>query len=242
LKISELVKKTNVSKETIHYYIREGALPKPRKSGKNTADYGEETIEQIQLIKDLQENFFLPLSEIKKIIKQQKKHSLVDKVKFSFMTKNVRSVDQISFKTITGRNNFIKATGMSEHWLDKMEEWGIITPEIQEDCRIYSSDNVTIGKLIVDMGHLGFGPKDGYNPKDLKLYADFVKNIVLPTHMNFLKDHLHLLTSLEFQEKGIRLVEAVGLFFYHIYRKTVKEEIIRILNTIDEKNEKSGKA
>ncbi len=241
MKISELVKKTNVSKETIHYYIREGALPKPRKSGKNTADYDEETIEQIQLIKDLQENFFLPLSEIKKIIKQQKKHSLVDKVKFRFLTKNVRPVDQISFNTITGRDNFMKATGLSEKWLDQMEAWGIITPETQDDCLIYSFDNVTIGKLIVDMGHLGFGPKDGYNPEDLKLYADFVKHVVLPTQMNFLKDHLHLLTSSEFQEKGIRLVEAVGLFFYHMYRKTVKEEIIRILNTIDEKNETSGK-
>lgn len=241
MKISELVEKTNVSKETIHYYIREGALPKPRKSGKNTADYDEETIEQIQLIKDLQENFFLPLSEIKKIIKQQKKHSLVDKVKFSFLTKNVRPVDQISFSTITGRDNFMKATGLSEKWLDKMEEWGVITPEVQDKGLIYSSDNVTIGKLIVDMGHLGFGPKDGYNPENLKLYTDFVKNVVLPTHMNFLKDHLHLLTSSEFQEKGIRLVETTGLFFYHIYRKTVKEEIIRIVNTIDEKNEKPGK-
>ncbi|MCK7503172.1 MAG: MerR family transcriptional regulator [Desulfobacterales bacterium] len=165
MKISELVKRTNVSKETIHYYIREGALPKPRKSGKNTADYDEETIEQIQLIKNLQENFFLPLSEIKKILKQQKKHSLSDKIKFKFLTKNVRPVDQISFNTITGGDSFIKATGISEKWLDKMEEWGVITPESQDDCLIYSSDNVTIGKLIVNMGHLGFGPKDGYNPE-----------------------------------------------------------------------------
>jgi hypothetical protein len=131
---------------------------------------------------------------------------------------------------------------MTEKWLDKMEEWKIITPEIQDECLIYSSDNVTIGKLIVDMELLGFGPKDGYSPDNLKLYADVVNNVVLPTHMNFLKDHLHLLTFSEFQEKGIKLVEALGLFFYHLYRKMVKEEIIRIVNTIDQKNEKSGKA
>jgi len=239
VKISELVKRTNVSKETIHYYIREGALPKPRKSGRNIADYDESMVEQIGLIKDLQENFFLPLSEIKKIIKQRKKHSLADKVKFGFLTKYVRPVDQIFFSTVTGRDNFLKETGLSEKWLSKMEQWGIITPETQNGTMIYSSDNVTIGKLIVDMGRLGFGPRDGYDPENLKLYADFVKNVILPTHMNFLREHTDLLMSPDFREKGIRLVEALGLFFYHIYRKTVKEEILRVVNEEEKKNTKS---
>ncbi|NNL75879.1 MAG: MerR family DNA-binding transcriptional regulator, partial [Desulfobacterales bacterium] len=32
MKISQLVKRTGVPKETIHFYIREGLLRKPRKS------------------------------------------------------------------------------------------------------------------------------------------------------------------------------------------------------------------
>jgi DNA-binding transcriptional MerR regulator len=51
MKISELVKITDVSKETIHYYIREGVLRKPRKTGKNTADYNETHVDQIRTIK-----------------------------------------------------------------------------------------------------------------------------------------------------------------------------------------------
>ena len=39
MKIGELVKQTQVSKETIHYYVREGLLPRPRKLAKNVADY-----------------------------------------------------------------------------------------------------------------------------------------------------------------------------------------------------------
>ncbi|MBT6613032.1 MAG: MerR family transcriptional regulator, partial [Deltaproteobacteria bacterium] len=53
MKISELVKSTGVSKETIHYYIREGLLRKPRKTGRNVAQYGEEYVEQIRTIKAL---------------------------------------------------------------------------------------------------------------------------------------------------------------------------------------------
>jgi DNA-binding transcriptional MerR regulator len=70
MKISEVVKKTKVPKETIHYYVREGLIPKPRKTGKNVANYTEVHVEQILLIKQIQDNFYLPLSLIKKIVKQ----------------------------------------------------------------------------------------------------------------------------------------------------------------------------
>ena len=60
MKIRELVKKTGVSKETIHYYIREGLLRKPRKFGKNVAEYNENHVEQIRIIKALRDNYFLP--------------------------------------------------------------------------------------------------------------------------------------------------------------------------------------
>src|SRR5512143_3769228 len=75
LKIRELVQRTNVSKETIHYYIRESLLPKPRKRGRNIADYDEGYIDRIRMIKELQDNYFLPLSVIKNILKNQKKSS-----------------------------------------------------------------------------------------------------------------------------------------------------------------------
>ena len=75
MKISELVKRTGVPKETIHFYIREGLLRKPRKSGVNAADYNEGYIDQILLIKDLRDNYYLPIPEIKKVIKDFKRQS-----------------------------------------------------------------------------------------------------------------------------------------------------------------------
>jgi len=71
MKISELSRRTNVPKETIHYYVREGFIPRPRKKGKNVSDYDESFVERILLIKQIQDHFFLPLSLIKKIIKQR---------------------------------------------------------------------------------------------------------------------------------------------------------------------------
>ena len=65
MKIRELVKRTGVPKETIHFYIREGLLRKPRKSNVNSADYNENYVDQIQLIKNLRDNYYLPIPEIK---------------------------------------------------------------------------------------------------------------------------------------------------------------------------------
>jgi len=46
-----------VSTSTIHYYVKEGLLPRPLKSGKTMAYYSDEHLERLQLIKRLrQEN------------------------------------------------------------------------------------------------------------------------------------------------------------------------------------------
>ena len=50
MKIRDLVQRTRVSKETVHYYIREGLLPKPRKRGRNIAGYNDSYVEDIRLI------------------------------------------------------------------------------------------------------------------------------------------------------------------------------------------------
>jgi hypothetical protein len=61
MKISSVVKRTGVPKETIHFYIREGLLRKPRKAGINIADYTENHVKQILFIKELRDNFYFPI-------------------------------------------------------------------------------------------------------------------------------------------------------------------------------------
>jgi len=168
MKIGELVKRSRVPKETIHYYIRKGVLRKPRKTGINVADYNESYVDQLRLIKELQDNYFLPLSIIKKIIKEQRKQSLADQSSFKFQAGLIRPIDRLMCTEIKGKDAFMEATGIALKWLNKMEEWGVITSEEQNGIPAYSQDDVIIGKLIVDMDRLGLGPKDGYDPERVK--------------------------------------------------------------------------
>ena len=95
MKIGELVKRTGVPKETIHFYIREGLLRKPRKSGVNSAEYNERYVDRIQLIKDLRDNYYLPIPEIRKVVKEYNKQSPSDQAGAQFYSRFFRPADRL---------------------------------------------------------------------------------------------------------------------------------------------------
>jgi DNA-binding transcriptional MerR regulator len=231
MKISELVKITGVSKETIHYYIREGVLRKPRKTGKNTADYNETHVDQIRTIKALRENYFLPIPVIKKLIKKHRNRNHSEKSSFQFLCEYFRPLDQLLSSEVNGKQLFLEATGLSEKWLKKMEEWHVITSEKRDDESFYSQDDVIIGKLIADMDHIGIGPRDGFDPGELKDFTAVLRTFVAKNMEHYMAAGWNKMSPEELREKGSQSTEVISLFFYHIYRKLVREEYKRYLET-----------
>ena len=228
MKISQLVKRTGVPKETIHFYIREGLLRKPRKSGVNSAEYNEAYVDQVQLIKDLRDNYYLPIPEIKKIVKDFRKQSPSDQAISQFHSRFFRPADRLFANEVKGRDAFLQATGLGKKWLAKAEEWRVITPEVLEDGEAtYSPDDVAIGKLMVDMDQLGFGPKDGYDPEDLRHIGEFVRNYVVDIFKKYYQNNLEKMTSKEYVERANQYHELISLFFYHLYRKFIRESTRR---------------
>ena len=235
MKIGELVKRTGVPKETIHYYIREGLLRKPRKSGSNVAEYTEGHVERILLVKELRDIFFLPIPEIKKILKQSRKQSAPDQAASDLHNKYFRPLDRLLSTEIVGGEAFRQATGLGRKWLAIMEEWGVITHRVRSGRPVYSRDDVIIGRLMVDMDELGFGPKDGYDPEELKRIADFIRDFVRSAHREYYRRNLERLSSEELDGKGSRFAEIMSLFFYHIYRKLVREEYLQMRKKLSRK-------
>ena len=224
MKISQLVKRTGVPKETIHFYIREGLLRKPRKSGVNSAEYNETYVDQIQLIKDLRDNYYLPIPEIKKIVKDFRKQSPSDQAVSQFHSRFFRPADRLFANEIEGRDAFCQATGLGKKWLTKAEDWGVITPEVLPDGETrYTPDDVAIGKLMVDMDRLGFGPKDGYDPEDLRYIGEFVRSYVVDIVKKYYENNLEKMTSTEDVERANQYHEVISLFFYHLFHKFVRK-------------------
>src|SRR5688572_33166554 len=68
LKISELAVQAEVPVATVRHYLREGLLPEPVKTSRNMAYYPPEFVERIRLIKQLQEERFMPLRVIREVL------------------------------------------------------------------------------------------------------------------------------------------------------------------------------
>ncbi|MBU0994616.1 MAG: MerR family transcriptional regulator [Proteobacteria bacterium] len=240
MKIGELAKKANVSKETIHYYIREGVLKKPRKTGKNMAEYADAYIDQIRTIKELRDNYYLPLPVIKKIITKYKKQSYSERHSFRFLSEYFRPLDLLLSDEITGKEDFLEATGMNRMWLEKMETWGIVLRTEKNGESVYSRDSVIIGKLLVDMDRIGFGPRNGYDPEKLKPFADFLRSTVSSGHKHYLLNNMDNPTPEELSEKARRVMEIFSLYFYHLYRQFAREASEEFIKTISETQSEKG--
>ena len=211
MKIGELVQRTRVSKETVHYYIREGLLPKPRKRGRNIADYDDGYVERIRMIKELQDRYFLPLAIIKNILKHQKK-SPEGQSLLSLRREYFRPVDQLLPSEVEGEEAFLKATELGRKWLVKMEEWGIISPEIRNGRKVYSQDDITLGKLVLEMDKVGIGVRDGFDAEALKHYRDMFREIVVMSHKYYFEATLGKLPPEEFSKRIVQGREIMSGF------------------------------
>ena len=144
MKISSVVKRTGVPKETIHFYIREGLLRKPHKSGINIADYNENHVKQIRFIKELRDNYYFPIPLIRKIMRKVKKQPASDRAFFELHSKYFRPADRMLTGEIVGKEAFHETTGLGRKWIDKAEQWGLIEPHMQDGRAVYSLDDVAV--------------------------------------------------------------------------------------------------
>lgn len=66
--MAALALRSGVSRETIHFYLREGLLPRPRKAGRTVAYYDDEHLSRLKLIRTLREEKYLPLAVIRRLL------------------------------------------------------------------------------------------------------------------------------------------------------------------------------
>jgi DNA-binding transcriptional MerR regulator len=68
MRMAELSRLSGVSRETIHFYVREGLLPRPAKGGKTVAYYDEAHLERLRVIRRLRDEKYLPLAVIRRML------------------------------------------------------------------------------------------------------------------------------------------------------------------------------
>ncbi|MCB2189549.1 MAG: MerR family transcriptional regulator [Deltaproteobacteria bacterium] len=221
MKIGELAQKTEVPKQTIHYYIRTGLLPKPRKLGSNSADYDESYVDRIRLIKELQNDFFFPLPTIKKILWEHRSASKQAMLKLR--SEFFRPVEHYLGTGVEGDEPFLEATGLAPRWLPVLKEWGLISSDTKDGVNVYTQDDISIGKVMVNMAKIGINRRMGFKAEETMpmlatLFRDIAKTLI--------EDFQRATVSLKPTERADlanKGHEIMGVLFYHLYRKYAHE-------------------
>src|SRR3954463_6533442 len=173
LKISELAERSGVPVATVRHYLREGLLPEPVKTSRNMAYYQPEFVHRIRLIKQLQEERFMPLRVIRDLL--QREDAQPERLRAM-----IELEDRILERALAGERERIDASEVRERYdvprevLDRLAELGVLTP----DDAGYSPSDVRIIEAIGRFRAGGYDERIGFTVYDRLRYKRALEPVV----------------------------------------------------------------
>jgi DNA-binding transcriptional MerR regulator len=170
LRVGELAEASGVPVPTIKHYLREGLLPEPVKTSRNMAYYPPEFVERIRLIKQLQEDRFMPLKAIKTVLDEDPERARA----------LVELEDRILDRALAGERTRTSAAearqryGVPKEVLDRLEELEILSP----NSRGYSPSDVKIIEAISRFRAGGYDEEIGFTVYDTLRYKSTLEELV----------------------------------------------------------------
>jgi DNA-binding transcriptional MerR regulator len=170
LKMSELAEASGVSAGTIKHYLREGLLPDPVKTSRNMAYYPPEFVDRIQLIKRLQEERFMPLKAIKRVLADDpdRARALVE------VEDKILARAQHGDGSRLSRAEAERRYGIPREALDRLEEIGVLTP----NSRGFSQLDARMLEAISRFRTGGYDEQIGFTVYDTLRYKSALESLV----------------------------------------------------------------
>jgi DNA-binding transcriptional MerR regulator len=170
LKMGELAEASGVSSGTIKHYLREGLLPEPVKTSRNMAYYPPEFVERIRLIKQLQEERFMPLKLIKSVLEEDpgRARALVELEDRVLERALQREQSRVSAAELRRRYD------VPQEVLDRLAGLEVISP----NTRGYSQRDVEIVEAISRFRAGGYDERIGFTVYDTLRYKAALEELV----------------------------------------------------------------
>ena len=170
LKMSQLAAASGVSAGTIKHYLREGLLPEPVRTSRNMAYYPPDFVERIRLIKLLQEERFMPLRLIKRMLEDDPERTRA----------LVELEDRIIETAMAGDESRISKTELERRYdvpaevIERLAELGVLEP----NSRGYSSSDAKIVEAISRFRAGGYDERIGFTVYDTLRYKSALEGLV----------------------------------------------------------------
>jgi DNA-binding transcriptional MerR regulator len=180
LRMRELADAAGVSAGTIKHYLREGLLPEPVKTSRNMAWYPREFVERVKLIKQLQEERFLPLKVIREVLEDG--GSLEGPERLRAM---VELEDRILERALSGQDakglsarEVKRRYGLPDEALERLETLGVLTPSRQNGAQRFGPADVQIIEAVSRMRASGYSEALGFTVYDTLIYKRHLEALV----------------------------------------------------------------
>src|SRR5829696_5733086 len=169
LRMGELARASGVSAATIKHYLREGLLPEPVKTSRNMAYYPAEFVDRIKMIKQLQEERYMPLRVIKDLLEEDPERARA----------LIELGDKLLEHALAGESARISAADVRrydvpEDVLDRLAELEVLTPDEEG----YSPSDVRIVEAISRFRAGGYEERIGFTVYDTLRYKDAMAALV----------------------------------------------------------------
>jgi DNA-binding transcriptional MerR regulator len=170
LKMKELSEASGVSAGTIKHYLREGLLPEPVKTSRNMAYYPPEFVERIRLIKQLQEERFMPLKVIKAMLDAdpERARALVE------LEDRILERALAGEATRTSAAELRRRSDVPQEVLDRLAELDVVG----RDTRGYGPRDVEIVEAIGRFRAGGYDERIGFTVYDTLRYKRVLDELV----------------------------------------------------------------
>jgi DNA-binding transcriptional MerR regulator len=170
LRMGELARASGVSAATIKHYLREGLLPEPVKTSRNMAYYPADFVDRIRMIKQLQEERYMPLRVIKDLLDEDP-----DRAKAL-----IELGDRLLEHALAGESGRVSTAEVRRRYdipkdvLNRLAELEVLTP----DGKGYSPTDVRIVEAISRFRAGGYEERIGFTVYDTLRYKDAMAALV----------------------------------------------------------------
>jgi DNA-binding transcriptional MerR regulator len=170
LRMGELAEASGVSAATIKHYLREGLLPEPVKTSRNMAYYPADFVDRIRLIKQLQEERYMPLKVIKDLLDEDPDRARA----------LIELGDRLLERALAGERERVTAAEVRHRYdlpqevLDRLAELEVLSP----DRGGYSPSDLRVIEAISRFRAGGYDERIGFTVYDTLRYKRALSELV----------------------------------------------------------------
>src|SRR5262245_49218947 len=174
----DVCERTGLSRQAIHFYVEQGLVPPPHKTGATMGYYSEAHVERILLVRKLAEEHFLPLKAIRAMLAGEHgeftdaQRQLLREVKASLPAETVTEPTEV-----VAVEPLLRRTELARRDLDELAAAGLIAIHTRGRRRVVSADDAWLIELWAAVRATGFTRELGFGAELLTMFERGIDRI-----------------------------------------------------------------